>query len=220
MPDTTPILRPKRARGDVEKAARRQTILDAARDLFAESGGEVPSVDQVAKRAGLAKGTVYLYFGAKEEMFLALLTQELEDWISTLSDRIGDEKLDAGVMASWMTEDLLERQVMLRLAAQCHGTLERHVPEEAVVAFKQATAGGLSEMGALVESRFPALKPGEGPSLLLQTYALIIGLWQLADPPRSARAVVSRPEFKKFKPDFATIVEPGLRALLAAALDK
>ena len=219
MPDTSSISRPRRARGEVEKAARRQAILDAARELFAASGGEVPSVDQVARQAGLAKGTVYLYFGAKEEMFLALLTDELGAWIETLSAGIGDGELNAANLARWMTEDLLERKVMLRLAAQCHGTLERHVPEEAVVAFKQATAGGLTEMGALVESRFPGLKPGEGPALLLQTYALIIGLWQLADPPKSARAVVSRPEFQKFKPDFATIVEPGLRALLTAALD-
>lgn len=219
MPDTTSITRPKRARGDVEKAARRQAILDAARNLFAESGGEVPSVDQVAKRAGLAKGTVYLYFGAKEEMFLALLTQELGGWISALSVGLDDGALKADAIARWMTEDLQNRTVMLRLAAQCHGTLERHVPEAAVIAFKQATAGGLSEMGALVESRFPGVRPGEGPALLLQSYALIIGLWQLADPPRSARAVVCRPEFKKFRPDFATIVEPGLKALLTAALD-
>ncbi len=191
----------------------------AARDLFAESGGEVPSVDQVAKRAGLAKGTVYLYFGAKEEMFLALLTQELEDWIATIAANLGDGPLDAAVIADWMTRDLGDRTVMLRLAAQCHGTLERQVPEAAVVAFKQATSGGLSELGALVEARFPGLKPGEGPTLLLQTYALIIGLWQLADPPRAARAVVSRPVFQKFKPDFAPSVRSGLTALLRAALD-
>jgi TetR/AcrR family transcriptional regulator len=219
MPDTNPITRPKRARGEIEKAARRQAILDAARELFADSGGEVPSVDQVARQAGLAKGTVYLYFGAKEEMFLALLTQELGDWIEHLAEGLDIDELDADVIARRMTEDLLDRTVMLRLAAQCHGTLERHVPEAAVVSFKQATAGGLTEMGALVESKFPGLKPGEGPALLLQTYALIIGLWQLADPPKSVRTVVCRPEFQKFKPDFASIVEPGLRALLAAALD-
>ncbi|WP_416898467.1 MAG: TetR/AcrR family transcriptional regulator [Minwuia sp.] len=219
MPDTTSTARPRRARGDEEKAARRQAILEAARDLFAESGGEVPSVDQVARRAGLAKGTVYLYFGAKEEMFLALLTQELGDWIGSIAEALETGALDAEKIADWMTRDLLERTVMLRLAAQCHGTLERQVPEAAVVAFKQATSGGLSQLGELVEDRFPGLKPGEGPTLLLQTYALVIGLWQLADPPKAARAVVSRPEFAKFRPDFASSVRPGIAALLKAALD-
>jgi len=219
MPDTTQTARPRRARGEEEKAARRQAILDAARELFADSGGEVPSVDQVARLAGLAKGTVYLYFGAKEEMFLALLTQELGDWVAFIAEGLQAGPLNAEEIARRMTEDLLERKIMLRLAAQCHGTLERQVPEAAVVAFKQATSGGLAQLGALVEERFPGVRPGEGTALLLQTYALIIGLWQLADPPRAARAVVSRPEFSKFKPDFAATVEPGLAALLRAVLD-
>ena len=76
---------PRRARGAADKAARRLAILAAAGDLFEEAHGELPSVEQVARRAGLAKGTVYLYFGAKEEMFLALLSAELRDWFESLS---------------------------------------------------------------------------------------------------------------------------------------
>ncbi len=216
MADTN---RPKRARGDIEKAARRQTILTAARELFVESDGEVPSVDQVARRAGLAKGTVYLYFGAKEEIFLALLTDELADWRQTTAERLKGARRSTPEMARQITEDLMQRQTMLRLAAQCHGTLERQVPEAAVLSFKQATAGGLSELGGLVEQKFPALEPGQGPGLLLQVYALVIGLWQMADPPKAARAVVARPEFLALRPDFKQLVEPGLAALLAAALD-
>jgi len=211
--------RPRRARGDQEKAARRQTILVAAGALFAENGGEVPSVDQVAKRAGLAKGTVYLYFGAKEEIFLALLTQELQAWRETTAARLQGPPRSIPEMAQAITLDIVQRRTMLQLAAQCHGTLERQVPEAAVLAFKQATSGGLTELGGLIEQRFPALQPGSGPKLLLQIYALVIGLWQLADPPKAAREIVSRPEFQALRPDFAELLEPGLAALLTATLD-
>lgn len=216
MPDTT---RPRRARGEQEKARRRQTILAAARELFVENDGELPSVDQVARRAGLAKGTVYLYFGAKEEMFLALLTDELERWVAAIAGSLDGGAPTPEGIAGWITEDLRGRTVMLRLAAQCHGTLERQVAEEAVMTFKQATSGALADLGDLVEARIAGLPKGGGPALLLRIYALVIGLWQLSDPPRSARAVMKRPEFQNLRPDFETMARPGLTALLAAALD-
>ncbi len=224
MPDTaipsSPL--PRRARGPADKAARRQAILAAAGELFEEAAGQLPSVDQVARRAGLAKGTVYLYFGAKEEMFLALLTAELGDWFQSLSAMLNDDaatRSGARTLAEAMVSDLAQRRNMLRLAVQCHGTLEQQVAEDAVVAFKQVTAGGLAQLGGLVEERFPRITRGEGPTLLLQIYALIVGLWQLAEPARSARAILQRPEFSNLRPDFEHALTGGVTAILQGALD-
>lgn len=219
IPSTSP---PRRARGAADKAARRQTILAAAGDLFEEAHGELPSVEQVARRAGLAKGTVYLYFGAKEEMFLALLSAELRDWFESLSAMLLDAAASRNgprPLAEAMVSDLAQRRKMLRLAVQCHGTLERQVAEDAVLAFKQVTAGGLAQLGALVEERFPRIARGEGPTLLLQIYALIVGLWQLAEPARSARAILERPEFSDLRPDFEHALTGGVTAILQGALD-
>jgi AcrR family transcriptional regulator len=47
--------------------ARRQAILDAALTVFAAQGYEAARLDDVAARAGVAKGTLYLYFKDKEE---------------------------------------------------------------------------------------------------------------------------------------------------------
>lgn len=58
-----------------EKAARRETILDAARAVFAEKGVLASTIDEIAERAEVAKGTIYLYFKSKEEMFSALLDE-------------------------------------------------------------------------------------------------------------------------------------------------
>jgi len=224
MPDTSihSGSTPRRARGAADKAARRQAILVAAGDLFEEAGGELPSVDQVARRAGLAKGTVYLYFRAKEEMFLALLTQELGGWFHALTAVMQDDALvraGAPAIAEALVTDLAGRRNMLRLAVQCHGTLERNVAEDAVLAFKQVTSGGLAELGAMVEDRFAGVKRSEGPTLLLQLYALIVGLWQLAEPPKSARAILERPEFRDLKPDFEHALLGGVTAILRGALD-
>jgi AcrR family transcriptional regulator len=61
-----------------EKAQRRQEILDAARREFFERGFHNPTVDDVAARAEISKGTIYLYFESKEEILAHLLLEGLD----------------------------------------------------------------------------------------------------------------------------------------------
>src|SRR6201991_3094442 len=59
-----------------DKEARRDVILAAARTLFLRDPEKLPSAAAIATEAGLAKGTVYLYFATKEEIFMDLLHVE------------------------------------------------------------------------------------------------------------------------------------------------
>ncbi len=54
------------------KTARREAILAAARRVFAEKGFEGTTIADVARKAGVASGTVYLYFDSKLQIFAAL----------------------------------------------------------------------------------------------------------------------------------------------------
>lgn len=67
--------RPKRRR---RKAARPAEIVDAAMDAFVELGFAGTRLDDVARRAGVAKGTLYLYFDDKAELFRAAARQAIE----------------------------------------------------------------------------------------------------------------------------------------------
>ena len=66
-----------------EKLARRQAILAAAKAVFAEKALSATTIDEIAERAELAKGTIYLYFKSKEEMYTALM----EDGLALLVQR-------------------------------------------------------------------------------------------------------------------------------------
>lgn len=57
----------------VDKARMRDAILDAALSVFVEKGYHASSVSDVARAAGLAKGTLYLYFDSKDTMTMALV---------------------------------------------------------------------------------------------------------------------------------------------------
>ena len=59
------------------KQARPAELLTAALDLFVERGYAATRLEDVAKRAGVSKGTVYLYFPGKEELFKAVVREGL-----------------------------------------------------------------------------------------------------------------------------------------------
>ena len=63
----------KRARTEQAKDERRQLLLDAALDEFYERGFAAARMDDIAQRAGLSKGTLYLYFKSKEDLFNGLV---------------------------------------------------------------------------------------------------------------------------------------------------
>src|SRR5581483_3248942 len=73
------------------KQEREQEILDAARDVFAECGFERASLDHIAERVGIGKGTIYLHFASKEDLLTALMQRGSESLL---------EKFKAGVAAN------------------------------------------------------------------------------------------------------------------------
>ena len=91
-----------RARREREKEERRQSILKAAREVFFEDGFHRATVDSVAGRAEVSKGTVYLYFDSKETLLAALLLEGL----STLVDQLTAASTSKPVVAA---DDQLRR---------------------------------------------------------------------------------------------------------------
>jgi AcrR family transcriptional regulator len=66
-------------KGQVVVAFRREQVLSAAHAVFARKGFRAATVDEIADAAGVAKGTVYLYFTSKDEIYWATLNRGLDD---------------------------------------------------------------------------------------------------------------------------------------------
>ena len=67
----------KNKRWERRKDARPQELLAAALDLFVERGFAATRLDDVAARAGVSKGTLYLYFTSKEDLFKAVVRENV-----------------------------------------------------------------------------------------------------------------------------------------------
>jgi AcrR family transcriptional regulator len=80
----------------VSRTATRERLFTAAIELIADHGFAATSVDQIAERAGVAKGTVYYNFGSKAALFSALLDYGIDRLATRLRETAaGREPLDA-----------------------------------------------------------------------------------------------------------------------------
>jgi AcrR family transcriptional regulator len=88
----------------VSQDERRAAILDAALDVFAENGFAAARLDDVARKAGVAKGTLYLYFPDKESLFEELLRGVASPVLERFAALSADETIPAGVMLGRILE--------------------------------------------------------------------------------------------------------------------
>ena len=101
---------------------RRRQILDAALDVFAEHGYAAARLEDVAARAGVAKGTIYLYFADKRTLFMELARTAAAPMI----ERIGELAVaDAPI-------DQMLRSLAVRFETEVLGTRRKEVFRRAI----------------------------------------------------------------------------------------
>ena len=135
----------RRARSEEERQAKLQAILDAALDVFAEKGFADTRLEDVAARAGVAKGTIYLYVQSKESLFEALVRSGIAAPIEAAAERI--LALDASaetmlrMLFGWMRQEVLgtRRKEIARLVIAEAGRF----PEIAALYHREVVGRGL-----------------------------------------------------------------------------
>ncbi len=96
---------------DVLREFRVREILDAACRVVAQHGFQGATVERVAEEAAIAKGTVYLYFQNKDELFTAAVEQGMANFVSQVRSQVAEavtpvEKLQRLVEASLELSDI------------------------------------------------------------------------------------------------------------------
>lgn len=168
----------KRARSEDEKEARKAAILAAAREMIAVTGFDGVTMSGLAKRAGLAKGTLYLYVRTKEELFLALFLAAMDEFVTRFEavedpDRIVEE----------MTRAAQEVPLFLPLFARLVAVIEANVPDEALFAAKREIYGH----GARAAAQFARLLELDDARAAEVSNAIVMALQGAAQFDLSAR---------------------------------
>ena len=107
------------------KDARPGEIVDAALALFVERGFAATRIDDVAERAGVSKGTVYLYFDSKEALLAEAVGRDIGPMLGEFASRIDDGALSA----SALIEMFMRRWWSLLSASKLQGVPKLMVSE-------------------------------------------------------------------------------------------
>jgi AcrR family transcriptional regulator len=84
-----------------EKDGRRKLILKSARSLFLEKGFNNVTVDEIAKFSELGKGSIYLYFNSKEEIYAQVLLNDIEKFNQQTSGLFNKKKSAADLLVEF-----------------------------------------------------------------------------------------------------------------------
>ena len=74
-----------------EKQMRKELILKASEEVFFEKGLRATTLDEVAERAEVSKGTIYLYFSSKEDLYYSLMTKGLSMLLKVFEETKPDD---------------------------------------------------------------------------------------------------------------------------------
>ncbi|HEX2667865.1 MAG TPA: TetR family transcriptional regulator [Gammaproteobacteria bacterium] len=204
-----------RAVTDVQKEARRAEILEVALRRFATTPYDSLSMAETADAAGVAKGTLYLYFQSKEELFLAICSEQLAAWFDEMDAglRQTDDTSVAGFL-KLLGDSLVSRPELLRLIAILHTKLEANVSPGTARDFRTWLEERRRATGLLLEQRAPFLKPGQGAVLLRQIDALVIGFQHQAEPLGGMREALAAPDMAAHRVDLRESLLRTINTLL------
>jgi AcrR family transcriptional regulator len=90
-----------------QRQEREQMILRAASELLMERGYHDMSLEDIAARVGIAKGTIYLHFARKEDLVIAMIEQGIRAFIKALEDA-----LDSGATPHDKLQAVIDRSVV------------------------------------------------------------------------------------------------------------
>lgn len=115
----------KPARRQQNRLKKELRILDAALRVFSRTGYSGASMDAICEEAGVSKPTLYQYFGSKDRLFLAMMTQERME-MQTVFQGVSDQGMVVDLHRfAWRYADLVMRPDFLSLARLIIGEAQR-----------------------------------------------------------------------------------------------
>ncbi len=206
-----------RARDRDQKQARKKSLMDAGWTLFLQHG-QMPSVSQVVQSAGLAKGTFYIYFNTKEELFLELMNDGLNEFFDVLRDTATRQEYTFDAYVNLFVSRFHKDHMLIKLGPLLAGVLEQNSEEEAVKKFKLGLVQRLAEASKLLHPRFPVIGEKQAARMILRSYAVLLGVAQIIPSSPTQQKLMEDPALEVLALDFEEEARAILRALWGSAL--
>ncbi|RRS01303.1 TetR family transcriptional regulator [Glycomyces terrestris] len=215
----------QRARSEEQREARRAAILETAAEMLETMPVAALTLNELARRVGLAKSNVLRYFESREAVLLELLDRAEGRWLAALPPR-----LDAAIppdasaadrgdrLAAALAESLAGERVLCDLLSAQAAVLERNISTEVALDYKRAAARHRATLTGLLRRHLPEL--GESAGSLCRHIILVTGAVAThADPaPSVLAAYEADPAVGAMRIDFTDFLTTTIATLTAGTL--
>jgi AcrR family transcriptional regulator len=216
----------QRARSEEQREARRQAILGAAAAMLAEMPVAEVTLNELSRRAGLAKSNVLRYFESREAVLLELLDSAWQDWLARLeADLAGavepaaplGERADR--LAATVAASLAARPMLCDLVSAQAAVLEHNVSPQVAARYKRASMAGVTALGGLMLRCVPELGEQDAFRLAGATVMTASALWPHTQPSAAMLAAYAAdPELAAMRLDFTATLREVLEVMTAGLL--
>ena len=216
----------QRARSEEQRAARRQAILGTAAAMLAEMPVAEVTLNELSRRAGLAKSNVLRYFESREAVLLELLDSAWQDWLVQLDVELaaaveagGPAAARSDQLAAAVAASLATRPMLCELISAQAAVLEHNVSPQVAAQYKRASIAGITARGGLMLRCVPELGEPGAFRLAGATVMTTAALWPHTRPSAAMLAAYAAdPALAAMRLDFTATLREVLEVLIAGLL--
>ena len=213
----------RRARSEEDKRERSAHLLATARAALADGLPlQALGLNELARRAGMAKANVYRYYESREAVLLALLWSEwaLVDDALRVDLRALNGQASPRALAALLADQLAGAPLLCALIAALPSVLEQNLTEDTIRGLKRNILASFRSAGAAMHAACPEIPAERHAQLLNDACAVVAGLHPFAHPAPAAAAAMCAPDLAPLRHDFAAELHRFLRALAVQAADE
>jgi AcrR family transcriptional regulator len=216
----------QRARSEEQREVRRRAILDAAAAMLTEMPVAQVTLNELSRRAGLAKSNVLRYFESREAVLLELLDSAWRKWLVRLAESLGTA-VDAQAplaergdqLAAALATSLASEPVLCDLISAQAAVLERNVSPQVAAEYKRAALANVAALSRLVLGCIRELGEHDAFRLAGATVMVTGAVWSNAQPsPAMLTAYETDPALASMRLDFTATLREVLELLISGFL--
>ena len=137
-------------------ASRKEEIVSACEKLYQTMSFKEITLKEISVETSFSRPSIYNYFQTKEEIFLALMQREYEQWAGETEQLAAEnETMSADSFASSLARSLEKHEQLLKLLAMNHYDMEEHSRPERLTEFNVAYASSLDAVRKCIRKFFP-----------------------------------------------------------------
>jgi AcrR family transcriptional regulator len=179
-----------RALSDADKERKYEKILSTTLKLFKRER-RLHTAAEICKEVKIAKGTLYLYFSTKEEIYMELLVRNFRRWHEALREYILDQSPNSEALIVYMCRSLADFTDFVDLTALASVILEENLPPESVRSARQKNQQETRRSCQLIARSFPDWTEDFCELSLRRFYTYGIAYWKECFP--SAPVIAALP---------------------------